>query len=86
MQGYPELWPGISPSLHITSGNTEIILHPNPAPGWIREPQDRGLQKEDWSRGQKGTLTIVSSPRVRSIRKKMMAQKGDRGNLVKASG
>lgn len=35
----------------------------------------------------KGTrLTIVSSPRVRSIRKKMMAQNGERGSLVKASG
>lgn len=53
---------------------------------WMIEPQKRGLQKEDWGRGQKGTLTIVSSPRVRSIRKKMMAQKGERGSLVKASG
>ena len=86
MQGYPELWPGTSPSLPITSGNTEIMLPPNPATGWITEPQERGLQKEDWSRGQNGTLTIVSSPRVRSIGKKMMAQKGERGSLVKASG
>lgn len=31
-------------------------------------------------------VTMVSSPRVRSMRKKMMAQKGDRGSLVRASG
>jgi hypothetical protein len=31
-------------------------------------------------------LTMVSSPSVRSIRKKMMAQNGERGSLVKASG
>lgn len=29
---------------------------------------------------------MVSRPRVSSIRKKMMAQKGDRGSLVSASG
>lgn len=29
---------------------------------------------------------MVSRPRVRSMRKKMIAQKGDRGSLVKASG
>lgn len=38
------------------------------------------------SEGEGKGLTIVSSPRVRSIRKKMMAQNGERGSLVKASG
>lgn len=31
-------------------------------------------------------VTMVSRPRVSSMRKKMMAQKGDRGSLVRASG
>ena len=31
-------------------------------------------------------VTMVSRPRVRSMRKKMIAQKGDRGSLVRASG
>jgi hypothetical protein len=40
---------------------------------------------QGWEGGE-GGLTIVSSPRVRSIRKKMIAQNGERGSLVKASG
>lgn len=31
-------------------------------------------------------VTMVSKPRVKSMRKKMIAQKGDRGSLVRASG
>lgn len=33
-----------------------------------------------------GVVTMVSRPRVSSMRKKMIAQKGDRGSLVSASG
>ncbi len=32
------------------------------------------------------SITIVSRPSVSSMRKKMMAQNGDKGNLVRASG
>lgn len=42
-----------------------------------------GLKGKGWERQG---LTMVSSPSVRSIRKKMMAQNGERGSLVKASG
>lgn len=31
-------------------------------------------------------ITIVSRPSVSNMRKKMMAQKGDKGSLVRASG
>lgn len=42
-----------------------------------------GFEGKGWERQG---LTMVSSPSVRSIRKKMMAQNGERGSLVKASG
>lgn len=34
----------------------------------------------------RAAVTMVSRPRVSSMRKKMIAQKGDRGSLVRASG
>lgn len=45
--------------------------------------------KEENQKKKNGTqkqFTMVSNPRVRSIKKNIMAQKGERGSLVKASG
>lgn len=36
--------------------------------------------------GAGAVVTMVSRPRVSSMRKKMIAQKGERGSLVSASG
>lgn len=64
----------------------QVPLCPSPTAGRMQDPGGGGLQ-EDPGVGVEGEgLTMVSSPRVRSIRKKMMAQNGERGSLVKASG
>lgn len=48
--------------------------------------QTNKQEKQEAKNGNQKQFTIVSNPRVRSIKKNIIAQKGERGSLVKASG
>ena len=48
--------------------------------------QTNKQEKQEEKNGKQKQFTIVSNPSVKSIKKNIIAQNGERGSLVKASG